>query len=514
MPVSTKKKAGTNKSGHAGKFPAPAYADAVLSHNFADGQKYFLRPLLDIHYAHALMLASRRILSRDEARLILAGLDGLDLARIAAARYDGSVEDLFFYVERELATRIDPEIAGKLHIARSRNDIDVTLYRMTLRREILTTIDDLALLREALIRLARAHLRTVMPAHTHTQPAQPTTLAHYLSAAIEFISRDIGRFRNAWATVNRNPLGACAITTTGFPIDREMTARLLGFEGLQENSYGAIGGIDYLTETIGALATSMISLGKFVQDLLLWGTQEFSFIRLGDGYVQTSSIMPQKRNPVALEHGRIICSKAYSQAIAVMTSVHNTPFGDIVDVEDDLQPLVFNTFIDARRAIALLTGAIGSITVNEAALRRKASGSFLTMTELADTLTRAEKLSFKMAHHLVAQTVKALPQMFGEAAAVEKACDPRAVIDVLLDIAQTTLGHPLKTPRARLEAALCPLNFVEVRTVIGGPAPDTVKKFLDDQTAMARADRAWRAGKTRTLAAAARLVAQARRRHQ
>lgn len=474
------------------KFPSPIYAATVLTHNFADGQRYFFDALMHIHYAHCLMLAKQGIITSKEAKTILRGLDQLDRSKISAAQYDGSVEDLYFYVERELATIIDADIAGKLHIARSRNDIDVTMYRMTLREEILLTVDELMKLRASLISLAAKHLRTVMPAHTHTQPAQPTTLAHYLSAAIEFLTRDIARFKAAFITVNRNPLGACAITTTGFPIDRTITTVLLGFEGVQENSYGAIGGIDYLLETISVLATSMLSLGKFVQDLLLWAMQEFSFIRLSDAFVQTSSIMPQKRNPVALEHTRIICSKAYSQAMAVMSSVHNTPFGDIVDVEDDLQPLVFQTFADAKRAIALLAGAVNSITVDEESLHRKAAGSFLTMTELADTLVREEKLSFKAAHHLVAQTVKRLPRID---------TPHPVIIDTLLQTAKESLGRPLATKRDKLEAALCPLHFVEVRTVLGGPAPKTVAKFLRRQEKIASQDQQWQEAKIALLAA-------------
>jgi argininosuccinate lyase len=473
------------------KFPAHVYAETVLKHNFADGQKYFFQPLMHIHYAHCLMLERQGILTRKEAKTILRGLDQLDCGKIAHAVYDGSVEDLFFYLERELAAAIDPDIAGKLHIARSRNDIDVTLYRMTLRGEILGMVDDLMNLRTVLISLAKKHLTTVLPAHTHTQPAQPTTLAHYLSAAIEFISRDIARFKQAFATVNKNPLGACAITTTGFPIDRTVTAFLLGFEGLQENSYGAIGSIDYLCESLSVLATAMISLGKFVQDLLLWATQEFSFIRLSDAYVQTSSIMPQKRNPVALEHARIIFSKAYSQAIAVMTSVHNTPFGDIVDVEDDLQPLVFNAFVDARRALQLLAGAVSSITVDEVGLQRKASGNFLTMTELADTLVRAEGLSFKLAHKLVAQTVKKVSS---------SEAPHREIIDALLQIAPEVVGRPLQTKRAQLEAALCPRHFVNVRTVTGGPAPKTVARFLRAQEKIAAQDWRWYHAKMELIA--------------
>jgi len=482
---------GSRQESDTEKFPAPIYTESVLAQNFADAQKYFLRPLLLINYAHALMLSEQGIISEDEAREILRGLDSLDRQKIAEAKYDGTIEDLYFFVEQLLEQAIGEEIAGKLRIARSRNDIDVTMYRMRLREEILKLTGGLNALRVTLTGLARDHLQTVMPAHTHTQPAQPTTLAHYLSAVIEFLSRDIARLRAAFATVNRSPLGACAITTTGFPINRERTAELLGFEGLAENSYGAIASADYLTESVAALATAMINLGRFVQDLLLWATQEFSFIRLTDGYVQCSSIMPQKRNPVALEHARVLASRALGQALAAMTAVHNTPFGDIVDVEDDLQPLVFSAFADAQRTIGLLAGAISSIEIDKEQLREKASNSFLTMTELADTLAREERLSFKAAHRLVAETVKRMPNAHA---------NPALILDTLQNAAKEILGRNLRTPREKLEAALSPMNFVEVRAVIGGPAPETVERFLSGQEKIAAGDKQWWEEKTTLLA--------------
>ena len=470
------------KRERAARFPAPIYAETVLTPNFSESQLHFLESLMEIHRAHALMLCRQRIVSREEAGRLLDGLASLDQVKILSARYDGSVEDLFYFVERELVGQIGEETAGKLHIARSRNDIDVTLYRMALRGEVLSLTDDLRALRGELIGLARANLTTVMPAHTHTQPAQPTTFAHYISAAIEFLSRDIGRLQRAFSNVNQNPLGACAITTTGFPIDRELTGRLLGFEGVVENSYYAIGGIDYLLEAVSALGTAAISLGRFTQDLLLWATQEFSFLTLNDGFVQGSSIMPQKRNPVALEHVRILLSRSVGQSQAIMTSVHNTPFGDINDIEDDLQPLVFSTFGDARRAVRLLSGAVEAIIIDRDHLRRKAGGSLLTMTELADTLTRREKLSFRTAHRLVGATARRLS---GPAASHDE------IVATLIDVASELLERPLRTSRSDLLQALCPLNFVEVRQTIGGPAPVRVAEFLDRQEAQARADQRW-----------------------
>jgi argininosuccinate lyase len=337
-------------------FPAPVYADTVLTQNFEDAKKYFFESLLEIHYAHTRMLARQGIISKEEERILIAALDGLDRALIHKAIYDGSYEDLFFFIESLLQKAAGIDVAGKMHTARSRNDIAITLYRMTARRELMKLAAALAEMRGVVLDLAGRNLETIMPAHTHTQPAQPTTLAHYLLGVSEFLARDAERVQLAFAHVNLSPMGAAALTTTGFPIDREQTARSLGFEGLAENSYAAIAAIDYLTGSAATVAVAMVNLGKFIQDLLLWSTREFGFIRLSDAFVQSSSIMPQKRNPVALEHARILSSRALGEAQAVLTCAHNTPFGDINDSEDDLQPLIFTMFTDSLRALKLLAG--------------------------------------------------------------------------------------------------------------------------------------------------------------
>ncbi len=457
-------------------FPAPIYAETVLVHNFEDAKKYFLDSLLEIHYAHTRMLAKQGILSVQEKQLLIGALNGLDRARIEAARYDGTYEDLFFFIEAMLEAALGREVAGKMHTARSRNDIAITLYRMTARREVLKVIEAVAHLRNILLDLAGANLETVMPAHTHTQPAQPTTLAHYLLAACEFLHRDALRLQASFSRINVSPMGAAALTTSGFPIDRNETARLLGFEGLAENSYGAIGSIDYLTEAASVIAVAMVNLGKLVQDLLLWSTREFGFLRLSDAYVQSSSIMPQKRNPVSLEHTRILASRALGEAQAVLTCAHNTPFGDINDSEDDLQPLVFTMFQDALRSLALLAGAVRSATVDKAQLARRASRDFLTVTELADTLVRTEGMSFREAHGLVAATVH------------ECGAD-----DSIANIAQTIKRlHPeLKLSLSEVEQALDPEHFIRIRTITGGPAPERTGEAVQRARAQQQTIEEW-----------------------
>ena len=478
----------------ADPFPAPIYAETVLVHNFEDAKKYFLASLLEIHGAHTRMLASCELLTRDEESILLAALHGLDRNRIAAAQFDGSCEDLFFFIEGLLEEAAGKELAGKLHTARSRNDIAVTLYRMTARREILEISRAVAELRTVLLDLASAHVTAIMPAHTHTQPAQPTTLAHYLLAAIEFLARDSARLQAAFTRVNLSPMGAAAITTSGFPIDRDQTARLLGFDGLAENSYGAIAAIDYITETAAAVAVAMVNIGKLVQDLLLWSTREFGYLRLADAFVQSSSIMPQKRNPVALEHVRILASRALGEAQAVLTCAHNTPFGDVNDSEDDLQPLVFTMFADARRALRLLAGALGTAQVDTAIMADRARRDFLTVTELADTLVRREGLSFREAHRLVGDAVKACGTRD----------DPASLADVLRK------SRPaLRLTREEIERCLDPETFVQVRNVIGGPAPEQTSAALDRARTEQTRIKAWIAS-TETSLDAARTAVTAR----
>src|SRR6059036_2810848 len=315
---------------------APEYVTCVLNENFEDAKELLLSPLMAIHYAHLVMLAAQGIVSAADARVLRQALDAISQDEIRRVKYDGTYEDLFFYVERLVIGATGDEVAGRLHTARSRNDIDMTMYRMRQRELILGLLAATFELRRSLLDVVDQHRHTIIAAHTHTQRAQPTTVAHYLLAVIEQLERDGSRLETAYDRTNRSPLGACAITGTGFPIDRELTADLLGFAGPTENTYGSIAAVDHLLEGASATAVLLVGLGRFAQDLLLWCTSEFGYVQFGEGFIQTSSIMPQKRNPVAIEHVRALSSKAFGQAQAIVASVHNTPFGDVVDTEDDL----------------------------------------------------------------------------------------------------------------------------------------------------------------------------------
>jgi argininosuccinate lyase len=470
---------------------APEYVSQVLNENFEDAKTLFLSPLMAIHYAHLVMLTDRGIIGAADARAIRQALDSISLADVRAVTYDGTYEDLFFYVESLLVQACGEDVAGRLHTARSRNDIDMTMYRMRQREFIVAVLEAVQELRLALIELADRHRATLFAAHTHTQPAQPSTIAHYLLAVIEQLERDAVRLRAAYACTNRNPLGSCAITGTGFPIDRNLTSDLLGFDGPTGNTYGSIATVDYLLESVSATAVALAGLGRFVQDMLLWCTMEFGYLRLADGFVQSSSIMPQKRNPVALEHSRAIGSKALGQASAIVLAVHNTPFGDIVDTEDDLQPLVASMFRDAVRAVTLVGAAMKDASFDVARLEARAAEGGTTLTELADHLVRKHDLPFTTAHAIAARLMKARRE------------NPDVPLAPTLTAASgDLLGVPLHYTEAEIAQIMSPRNFVDVRRTHGGPAPSETGRALAESRQALDRDAAWLAHTAEALAAA------------
>jgi argininosuccinate lyase len=476
---------------------APEYVTFVLNENFEDAKALLLSPMMAINYAHLVMLAAQGIVSPSDAHALREALDGVSQDAIRDVKYDGTYEDLFFYVERLIIEACGEDVAGRLHTARSRNDIDMTMYRMRQREFVLGLLAATFELRRSLLDLVDRHRDTILAVHTHTQRAQPTTVAHYLLAVVEQLERDASRLKSAYERTNRNPLGACAITGTGFPIDRQLTADLLGFCGPTGNTYGSIATVDYLLESASAASVLLIGHGRFVQDLLLWSTSEFGYVRFGDGFVQCSSIMPQKRNPVAIEHARAIGSKALGQAQAIGTAVHNTPFGDIVDTEDDLQPLVFSMFRDATRAVKLVAAAMTTAEFDAVRLEARAGDGWTTLTELADTLVRDHGLPFRTAHAIAGRLITAR----------QRDAD-RPLADVLADVSKEVAGAPIAYSEAALAKILSPRYFVTVRRTLGGPAPEETARAAGVSRQLLGADDAWWEQATNALADAEHRLAE------
>ena len=274
-------------------FPDPTYKDTVLRPLFEGVKTDHVDGFRQIDRAHLVMLTATGILDAEQAGAIAKALSAIDAeVKVDKLTYTGEVEDFFFLVERELKARLGPDLGGRLHTARSRNDIDHTLFKLALKPRIDTLLGKLRHLLSTLIEAAEREKATLIVAYTHGQPAQPTTCGHYLAAMIEVLIRDIERMTAARAIVDQSPMGAAAITTTGFPIDREMVAELLGFARPLQNSYSCIAAVDYITSTYGALELLMLHLGRPVQDLQFWTSFEVGQLYVPNAFVQISSIMP------------------------------------------------------------------------------------------------------------------------------------------------------------------------------------------------------------------------------
>jgi argininosuccinate lyase len=453
-------------------FPGKTYIEAVLEPAYNEAKQHLLDAMMAINKAHLIMLKEQQLITQEVANEIAKAIVNLDLDCLRHSIYSGQYEDLFFQVEDQLHQHAG-DVAGNLHLAKSRNDMGVTIYRIVLREKLLITMQSALQLREQLLHFAEEHVQTVMIGYTHTQQAQPTTMAHYIMAVVDSLTRDIRRLTAAFNNCNRSSMGAAALTTTGFSIDRYRVKELLAFDDLVENSYDAIGGADYLGEVATAIKLAAINLGRVVQDLLLWCTQEFAVIKVAAPYVQISSIMPQKRNPVSLEHMRALLSSCVGNADSVLTMMHNTPFGDIVDTEDDMQPYAWKSLELMDKIYRLLTVVVGTMDVNKEVLRKRTETSFATVTELADTLVRTDNLSFRTSHHIVSSVVKR--------AMSEGLSANEITWELVNEVAGEIIGRNLTMDTETLKQSLDPMNFIQIRSLPGGPNPHEMNRMIQER---------------------------------
>ncbi|MED4400230.1 argininosuccinate lyase [Metabacillus fastidiosus] len=473
------------------QFPSNIYKEIVLQPAYDEAKKNFLSSMLQIHIAHLKMLEEQGLVTYDEAVKISSAIKQLDLDYYRKEEYNPKFEDLFFRIEHELIERAG-DIAGNLHIGRSRNDMGITIYRMTLRKKLLTLMNALLKLRTNLIAVAEEHIDTIMIGYTHTQQAQPTTLAHYLKAVIDQLDRDFKRMQDSYRTINRSAMGAAALTTTGFNISRERMRDLLAFDDIVENAWDAVASADYILEASTAVQLAALNLGRISQDFLLWATQEFNVFKLASPYVQVSSIMPQKRNPVSIEHMRSLLSSVAGDTDTVLKMAHNTPFGDIVDTEDDMQPYIWRA-IDRLTGIYQLFGSlIVTMDVNKEKLLKHAENSFANVTELADTLVRSEQISFRQAHSIVSKCVKHL-------LSVGKESLEHLTWEIANKEALQVTKKPLTITPEDFYRALKPKYFVEIRTLPGGPSPNTMRNSLKTAKENEKKLTAWVEAKETTI---------------
>ena len=407
--------------------------------------------------AHCRMLVKQAILTEADGQAILAGLDQV-LAEIEAGSFPFSMalEDIHMNVESRLAELIG-EAAGRLHTARSRNDQVATDFRLWVRDATDGMEAALQGLQQALITRAEEHAATVMPGFTHLQAAQPVTMGHHLMAYVEMIGRDRGRLADARGRLNESPLGSAALAGTSFPIDRHFTARELGFDRPMNNSLDGVSDRDFALEFMAAAAICAVHLSRLAEELVIWTSAQFRFIKLSDGFTTGSSIMPQKRNPDAAELVRAKTGRVIGDLNALLIVMKGLPLAYSKDMQDDKEP-VFEVADTMELAIAAMTGMIADMSVNTDILAGAAGAGFTTATDIADWCVRALKMPFRRAHHVAGSLVKL---------AEDKGCDLQD-----LSLAEMHAIEPGITEDAR--AVLSVASSVASRTSFGGTAPDNV----------------------------------------
>jgi len=354
--------------------------------------------------AHAAMLAAQGIISPEDQAAIDGGLAWvLDEIEHGRFTFSNALEDIHMNVEAKLREIIgDP--AGRLHTARSRNDQVATDFRLWVRDAIDSADEALAELMRALLVQAEAGAETPMPGFTHLQVAQPVTWGHHMMAYVEMFARDRSRFADARARMNECPLGAAALAGTSFPIDRAATAAALGFARPMANSLDAVSDRDFALEFLAAAAITSIHLSRMAEEMVIWASAQFRFVRLSDRFSTGSSIMPQKRNPDAAELTRAKVGRVLGAFTALMTVIKGLPLAYSKDMQEDKEPL-FDAADALALALAAMTGMVRDMAPRADRLRAAAAEGFSTATDLADWLVRVKGMPFREAHHVVGQIV-------------------------------------------------------------------------------------------------------------
>lgn len=434
---------------------ARVYVDRVLDPAFSNWKMLYEKDSLRVHRAHLCMLAERGILTPAVAKALKAGIEKVEADFVAPSHIPAGVEDLYFLFERELGDFVGEENAAWLHTARSRNDMDTTVFRLALKRVMTAFLRSLNECCRRLLDRCRQGADELTVLYTHGQPANPSTTAHYLSAVLLDLLEDAKGLNDALSAVDRSTLGACAITGTGFPIDRARVAELLGMDGFVVNSYQAISTSHWLVRPAQALRILMQDLGRFAADLSHKASCEVGLYDFPDDLVQISSIMPQKRNPVIIEHLRIQAGQAAGLCTTIEELYRNVPYQDVNEAADSPVSLLIQAFSIAGSAMDLAGATFAGMQARPDRARAIALEFGATTTELADAMVRQCGVGFRAAHGICAAFIH----------------EGRSK-DALRRVFAERTGGTLPWKDAEIDAILEPGHFVEVRSTKGGPAPD------------------------------------------
>lgn len=443
---------------------------------------------MQLHLAHVEMLLHQKILSQEEAALLLKALlkawrSGPEIIPIHPGR-----ADLYSNLEDWVVDEIGIDVGGKFHIGRSRNDMNCNLSRMMCRAYLIDFALSVCSLIQDLLEKADGHVETVMPGYTHhSQHAQPTTMGHYLIWGVDSFLRDLDRAAACYDRLNHSSMGAAALCTTGFPISREFMADALGFDGIVEHSIDAAGSRDFMLDTEAVLSIFQTNLNRLTELLLVWNIREIGIVRLARKHCSYSSIMPQKVNPVGVEMVRHAAAVTYGNMSSMFVTLKGTTPGNGRE-PSYLDGFVMESFRRTIPSAAYVGDMVREMTVNKERCLQLAREGFSTMTELADDMVRNEGISFYMAHKIVSH----LAQI-----AVDEGIPCEGITGALVDrVTEELFGRKLGMTDAEVKHAINPVENVMDRKIVGGPAFEETQRMLKDRRErLAAVEAAWKAKK-------------------
>ncbi len=441
--------------------------DYILS---LEADKWLFQADMLVDKAHVVMLREKGILKKRDVVAILNCLDKINSDYFVEHALP-SYEDVHTAIESVMIKEIGEDIGGKMHTGRSRNDKVATSIRVALRAELLDIIKSVNELRAELLKQAKANIDTVMPGYTHLQHAQPTIFAHHFLAYADAFARDFWRLMSAYEYINVSPLGAAAFASTGFPIDRERTAKLLGFDSVLENSMDAVSTRDFVIDVISCYANLMTNLSRLAEEIILWSSSEFNFVRVHAEYVTGSSIMPQKRNPDYAELIRARTGTVYGSLMAVLSICKALPYSYNRDLQE-VTPHLLQATKTSAASVSVMKSMVEKLELNKEEMAKQAQVGFTTATELADTIVREANVPFRTAHAIVSDLVK-------EGVALKD--NGKAVLSELDTFATRHTGKKLSKrglTEKKVNRALNIKLSIERHNAKGGPAKRELRRML------------------------------------
>lgn len=462
---------------HRGKIktpPEPLVVKYLIEPGIKNDIKYRYQAFLDCNKAHVLMLAKQKIVTEAVARAILrVNVEMAEMGDKPSFPVDPGREDFYFNIEARLIEKVGIEIGGQQHTARSRNDLYATTARLAARKAYFEICHIYNRMRQAIIDVARENTDAVFAGYTHMQPSEPITFAHYCSAVLNAMQRDFRRISLVFEGLNICPLGGGSMGSTTWNIDRKYTASLLGFCAPVDNSIDCVATRDFATDLLGALSIASNTMSRFCQDLYVWATPDYGYIEVSDSCAVCSSIMPQKKNPWVLEHIKAKAAHVEGCYMSALNVMKNVIYSHCEDMCGESCNYLYNGLEEMKVMCELMEVSIKGIKVNKARMLETARGNFCTVTELANYLVRADGISFRMAHDIVADVVAYMIEH-------KKKADEIGT-DVVNPIFEKLFGRHTSMSDEEVRAALDPVKIAYAKKCIGGTAPEEVLRQLQNR---------------------------------